>query len=495
MKELGRKNLCYSLLLAAVMMMFLIGYFIWMLPSLYVSYAEEQNLEAIKKQHQVFMETGAYDEVYVKNPTACMSVKIPFEENYIEVASKIITLKISVLDQEKETVELMKEIRSFVKKFQLKKTEQADGGGQESEQIFTDQQIRSEWNRLLKKIETIFTKVKLPVQTNIVYKQAEDGLFDRESFRIHAVSGHGIIVEATVFDQNNQYTNYLAVEQVSDGMVFSALPVITPQMEEIRPIVMQSVPMLGAVLLILVLIFSQLYSSGIVHPVYQKLQDINQSLLEENERQEMFLRASSHQLKTPVTAALLLLDGMIGQIGKYKDREKYLPKVKEQLLSMRRMIEEILSLHKSRGKLSKSHINLYAMVQAQAASYQVAAAEKLLDISMEGNKEACIWTDGDLAGKMIDNLLSNAVAYTPQGGRIAIFVSEQSIMIQNEGVVISQDMLPHIFEPFVCGEHKSGTHGLGLYIASYYAKMIDAALDIQNRENCVEAVLNFHQER
>ena len=229
MKELGRKNLCYSLLLAAVMMMFLIGYFIWMLPSLYVSYAEEQNLEAIKKQHQVFMETGAYDEVYVKNPTACMSVKIPFEENYIEVASKIITLKISALDQEKETVELMKEIRSFVKKFQLKKTEQADGGGQESEQIFTDQQIRSEWNRLLKKIETIFTKVKLPVQTNVVYKQAEDGLFDRESFRIHAVSGHGIIVEATVFDQNNQYTNYLAVEQVSDGMVFSALPVIRPE--------------------------------------------------------------------------------------------------------------------------------------------------------------------------------------------------------------------------------------------------------------------------
>lgn len=114
---------------------------------------------------------------------------------------------------------------------------------------------------------------------------------------------------------------------------------------------------------------------------------------------------------------------------------------------------------------------------------------------MEGNKEAYIWTDGDIAAKIIDNLLSNAVAYTPQGGRIAVFISEQSMIIRNEGAAISQDMLPHIFEPFVSEEHKTGTHGLGLYIAAYYAKMIYAVLDIQNRENCVEAVLSFHQER
>lgn len=439
------------------------------------------------------METGTYDDVYVKNPTACMSVKIPFEENYIEAVSKIITLKISAAD--KETAEIVRDIQSFVKKFRLRKTKKEDETDQLSEQILTDHQIRNEWDGLVKKIETIFTKVKLPVQTNILYKQVEEGLFDRESFRIHTVPGHGMIIEAAVFHQNNEYTNYLAVEQAPDGMVFSVLPVITPQMEEIRPIVMQSVPMLGAVLLILVLIFSQFYSSGIVHPVYQKMQDMNQSLLEENERQEMFLRASSHQLKTPVTAALLLLDGMIGRIGKYQDQEKYLPKVKEQLLSMRRLIEEILSLHKSRGKLNKIRLNLYTLAQAQTACYQVAAAEKQLEISMEGNKEAYIWTDGDIAAKIIDNLLSNAVAYTPQGGRIAVFISEQSMIIRNEGAAISQDMLPHIFEPFVSEEHKTGTHGLGLYIAAYYAKMIYAVLDIQNRENCVEAVLSFHQER
>lgn len=471
MKEPGRKNLYYSLLLAAVMMMLLIGYFIWMLPSLYVSYTEEQNLKAIRSQHQTFLETGTYEQVHVRNPTACMSIKIPFEEAYIEAASKMMTVKITPADA--ETADLMKEIRSFARTYEfhtsLKKPV-----------------------RLLKKMEQILKKLQLPVQAEILYQQSTDHLYDNETVRVHTVDGHGIILETTVSDQHHQYTNYLAMQQGTDAMVFSVLPVVTPQMEEIRPVVMQSVPMLGAVLLFIVLIFSQLYSAGIVHPMYQKLLDMNQSLLEENERQEMFLRASSHQLKTPVTAALLLLDGIIGGIGKYKDYKKYLPKVKEQLLSMRSIIEEILSLHKSRKTQNACSICLYDLVRTQTASYQLPAADRHLEILLEGSSDTSVWADCDILSKIIDNLLANAVAYTPHGGRITIFLSSRKLVIRNDGITIPQDILPHIFEPFVCGEHQTAPHGLGLYIAAYYAKMMSASLEIRNLENSVEAVLVFH---
>lgn len=483
MKELGRKNLWYSLLLAAVMMLLLIGYFIWMLPSLYVSYTEEQNLEAIKIQHQAFLDTGTYDQVRVKNPTACMSVKIPFEGAYIEAASKMIAVKIQAADA--ETEELLQDFCAFVQDMQ------SELAGKR----FVDSQMRDELARMKKRAEHIFTKkVQLPVQIETLYTRTQEGMYDKESFSMHAGPDNGIIIQSAVFDQSNQYTNYLAVAQVSDGMVFSVLPVITPQMEEIRPIVMQSVPMLCAVILILVLLFSQLYSNGIVHPVYQKLQDLNQSLLEENERQEMFLRATSHQLKTPVTAALLLLDGMIGQIGKYKDYEKYLPKVKEQLLSMRRIIEEILSLNKKLSSCKKCQIHLYEAVGALADSYRVAAADKQLELTVEGDKETYIWADEAMFIKIIDNLLSNAVAYTPQGEKVLILIFGQAIVIRNEGVTIPQELLLHIFEPFVCGEHQTSSHGLGLYIAMYYAKLMYAQLQIQNEENGVEAVLTFHSE-
>ena len=67
---------------------------------------------------------------------------------------------------------------------------------------------------------------------------------------------------------------------------------------------------------------------------YRELEQKNNLLKEENKRQEVFLRASSHQLKTPVTAALLLTDGMINEIGKYKNVKQYLPEVKKQLQHM-----------------------------------------------------------------------------------------------------------------------------------------------------------------
>lgn len=500
MKELGRKNMCYSLLLAAVLMLLLVGYFIWMLPSLYVAYTEEQNLEAIRKQHQAFLETGTYDNVRVKNPTACMSVKIPLKEKYISLTSKIVSVRITAANA--ETEKLIDDIQSFFQKADLEKLKNKgvfpdkkvskEDMGEASADISMERNTKELMNQMQDRLDEIFKdQVQLPVKVEIVHVNIEDSLYSRESFRIHHASDHGMILEASVFDDENQYTNYLAVEKVSDGVVFSVLPVITPQIEEIRPVVLQSVPMLCAVILMLVLIFSRLYSNGIVRPVYKKLQDINQELREENERQEMFLRASSHQLKTPITAALLLLDGMIGQVGRYRDREAYLPKVKEQLLFMRRMVDEILLLNRRQSKADRCQIWLFELVQAQADAYRVAAADRQLEVCLEGDRKARVWADGDILAKIVDNLLSNAVSYTPQGERIILKVSERGVRIQNEGVTIPRDILQHIFEPFVRGEHDAMSHGLGLYIAAYYAKMLHADLRIWNQGNSVMAVLEL----
>lgn len=478
MKKLGQKNLFYSLLLAVVLLFLLLGYFIWMLPSLYVSYTEEQNLEAIKKQHQAFLETGTYNDIRVKNPTACVSIKIPFEKGEWELTSKIVSVKMTASNPRMK--KLAGEVQAFLKEISA-------SGILDLEQ---NRKLKDRVNRWRQELEAVLRdEVRLPVQIKVLREGKDPGLYYGEAFRIHAGAGDEMILESSVFDRDNQYTNYLAVQAVADGTVFSVLPVVTPQMEEIRPIVMQSVPMLCAVILMLVLAFSQIYSNGIVQPVYQSLQDSNQRLLEENERQEMFLRATSHQLKTPITASLLLLDGMIGQIGKYSDREAYLPKVKEQLLSMRTMVEEILSLNQSRRKADFHKLRLYELVQAQADAYRVAAADKQLTISIKGDRNTVVCADAESLSRIIDNLLSNAVAYTPCRSQIVAHVSPQKLIIRNEGTSIPPELLAHIFEPFVHGEQQKGTHGLGLYIAAYYAKMMQMQLSIRNYENGVEAVL------
>lgn len=491
-KQLGQKNLFYSILLAAVMMLLLVGYFILMLPSLYVSHIQEQNLEAIKKQHQAFVETGSYAGVQVKNPTACVSVKIPFHDSYVEMTTKQITMKITA--ENAETRELLGEIQDELASADFRK-QQKDG-----ESMFSsaaagkrpDDFLQKKMLRWQEKLEDMLKRVQLPFGVEINRSVSSSELFFRESFRMHVISEQMMIMESGIEDENNRYTNYVAVEEVENGIVFSVLPVVTPEMQEIRPTVMQSLPMLCAVILMLVLLFSQIYSNGIVLPVYHKLQHLNQTLAEENERKEMFLRASSHQLKTPVTAALLLTDGMMNRIGKYQDTKTYLPKVKEQLLSMRSIIDQILSLHLKSEECSVQKIDFYEFASAHLCAYRIAAAEKQLELLLEGDRGQPVYTDSVRLSKILDNLIANAVAYTPQGEKVCIYVEKEGFRIQNEGVTIPQEILAHIFEPFVRGEQEGGTHGLGLYIAAYYAREMGAQLQIRNQGNAVEAVLKLN---
>ena len=234
---------------------------------------------------------------------------------------------------------------------------------------------------------------------------------------------------------------------------------------------------------------------------YQELEEKNRELEEENRRQEIFLRASSHQLKTPIAAALLLVEGMMNEIGRYRETKVYLPKVKEQLLSMRKMVEEILYLNHCAENRKLQQTDVGGLLMQRLQSYQVELADRGIRAAVSGAESLSLYTDEMMITQILDNLLSNAVKYTPQGGYINIGLKESGgkekaeIRIQNSGAFIDGELLPHIFEPFVRGSQEGASsldsHGLGLYIASYYAKKLGITISVQNGEDCVIAALVF----
>lgn len=113
--KLGKRNLLYSLILASIMLVFLVGYFVYMLPSLYVDYRMEQNLRAVKEQHRAFAADGSYADVQVQNPTACFSLKIPEEGDRIFFTSKLVSAEIVIKDE--RLLELFSEVRQFAEKY------------------------------------------------------------------------------------------------------------------------------------------------------------------------------------------------------------------------------------------------------------------------------------------------------------------------------------------------------------------------------------------
>lgn len=324
---------------------------------------------------------------------------------------------------------------------------------------------------------------------------------------------------------------------MADAFIITVFPTMTPRMEEITPVVMGSLPMIIAVIFLVVLISSGFFSGKIVNPIirlashaesvglaehfepdefmlmsdsrdeigalgrnlhelygklrenYGELERKNRLLEEENERQEVFLRASSHQLKTPIAAALLLVEGMINEVGKYKDAKAYLPEVKKQLLSMRKIVEDILYLNYRAENLQQEEVAVEALVRELTENYAVQTENKGLRVTVAG--DGVVSADREILKKIIDNLLSNAIQYTPKQQEIAIEISSEAVCITNYGVTIEEKLLSNVLEPFVSSDGGGKGKGLGLYVAAYYSRLMGYELKIDNIKNGVQAVLSF----
>ena len=521
---LRKKTFLYSVVLAVIMIAFIIGYFVLMLPSLYVDYVMNSNLESVVEIQRGYMEQRSYDHLTVKNPSSVYTMEIPNTGNEVYIAGKF--FKLTIIVQDEELLNLLDRARMMMEEGNLEQLESMSGQWQTKfKDIFAGQNLISE---------------DAPVKVHLEQKgQSGEQVYQGEYAKMHTMSGDTIVYEAGVSDGNYSYTTYIAMGRTQDAFIITVLPTMTPQMGEITPIVMGSLPMIVAVIFLVVLISSGFFSGKIVNPIislanqaesagmaerfepdeftfpsdskdevgmlgrnlhelygklhdnYEELERKNCLLEEENERQEVFLRASSHQLKTPIAAALLLVEGMMNEVGKYKDTKIYLPEVKKQLLSMRKIVEDILYLNYHAENIQQEEVAVATLVRELAGDYAVQAEDKGLQIVIEGN--GVVFADREMLKKIIDNLLSNAVWYTPKGQQINAEISSTELCITNYGVTIDDKLLPNVLKPFVSSDGRGKGKGLGLYVAAYYSRLMGYGLKVDNIENGVQVKLSFEK--
>lgn len=539
---LSKKTFLYSIAIAAIMTAFIIGYFVLMLPSLYVDYVAKDNLKSVADLQEGYRAEGSYRNLTVRNPSSTFSIKIPDKGNEIYAAGKFFQVTVTVRDEELKA--MLDSFRAMMENMEYaEKPADAgesddkgrDEGKQDASEEFSQEDYLKLWEQVRGKLsEQNMISENAPIEVQLE-KMGNQGVYREEYSKIHMLSEDSFVYEGGVSDGNYSYTTYVAMSRDRDGFVMTVLPTMTPQMSEIRPVVMESLPMIAAVMFLLVLLASRFFSGKIVNPIirladyaesvrisnqleedtitfdskdeigalgntlqslyrelfakYQELERKNRALEEENERQEVFLRATSHQLKTPVAAALLLVEGMINQVGKYKNVKEYLPEVKTQLLSMRKIVEDILYLNYHVENMQKETISIEDLLKELLKNYQIRTEEKRLHVVLKGSGK--IWADREMAERIIDNLLSNAVQYTPAEESIEIEAGERELCIRNYGVTIDKKLMPGIFKPFVSSDGSRKGKGLGLYVASYYSRLSGWELEVENLENGVQARLIF----
>jgi PAS domain S-box-containing protein len=211
-------------------------------------------------------------------------------------------------------------------------------------------------------------------------------------------------------------------------------------------------------------------------------------LAEANRSKEEFMALLSHELRSPLSPIINSLnilrqmktsDPIIEQAGNVIDR---------QVGVMVRLVDDLLDVSRiTKGKLrlTTERVDLRVVVNHTAETVRTLIAARTHDFSVSLPTEP-IWVEADPARmeQVVINLLNNAAKYTDPGGLIRITISQQGtealIKVRDNGVGITPEQLPHIFELFTQVDGTLGRSygglGIGLALASSLVELHEGRL-------------------
>ena len=201
---------------------------------------------------------------------------------------------------------------------------------------------------------------------------------------------------------------------------------------------------------------------------------LQKDIEKEKEREKLqteFFRAVSHELKTPLTIIKGELEGMICEVGEYKDKKKYLKHSLKVANEMENLIKEILSVAMMKDenfKLNMKNLNFTNIIKKAYRKYQGIAEDKGIEIITDIQDDYEFTGDERLLENAISNVVGNAVIYSPKNEKVFIDFNDKVMKIENTGIHIEKEDLKQLFNPFFrvdkARSRNTGGSGLGLYI-------------------------------
>ncbi len=238
---------------------------------------------------------------------------------------------------------------------------------------------------------------------------------------------------------------------------------------------------------------------GVVVPRHQAelaLLAAKQDAEKANKAKSEFLANMSHELRTPLNAILGFSEIIAAQLAKSAEHSKvaeYAGDIHSSGKHLLSLIEEVLDLSKiEAGKLelSKSDVDFAELVGEIQRLFQetAASASILLNVEIIGQPPTLV-IDRTKIKQVLLNLISNAIKFTPEGGRVTLRANFQlkeaiSIEVEDTGIGMSDDEIPMALTPFQqiedCLTKKFEGTGLGLPIAKAFTELHDGRLTIRS---------------
>ncbi|AMP19776.1 hypothetical protein AZF37_00045 [endosymbiont 'TC1' of Trimyema compressum] len=240
-----------------------------------------------------------------------------------------------------------------------------------------------------------------------------------------------------------------------------------------------------------------------LHKTMTELEEANSELKDDirrekikEEKRRTFIAIMSHELKSPITAVKGQLEGMINNIGAYKNRDKYLKRSYNLMEEMDTLVREILISSKLENpgfEKKPQSINLSELISKSVEQANYLMEEKSLTYALDVGENIMIEGDQSLLKKAFNNIVINGFKYANRDSIIAIELYHKNdkiiFNVYNDSDPLSDEDIKEekLFNAFYRGEksrnRETGGSGMGLYIVGQILSLHNFSYKIENINN------------
>jgi signal transduction histidine kinase len=207
---------------------------------------------------------------------------------------------------------------------------------------------------------------------------------------------------------------------------------------------------------------------------------------EQTRMKDEFVNLISHELRTPLSSILGYLELVADDEGNplTVEQHQYLAVIDRNANRLLRLVSDLLftaQVESGRFQLQQQHVNLQSLLTASLDTAAPGAAARDVKLRLSTTEEpVTVWGDPVRLGQAVDNLVSNAIKFTPTGGRVAVTLGTNDetelhalISVSDTGVGIPADEFDKLFSRFfrasTTTQHAIPGIGLGLTITKAIA--------------------------
>jgi signal transduction histidine kinase len=224
---------------------------------------------------------------------------------------------------------------------------------------------------------------------------------------------------------------------------------------------------------------------------HRQLAEQNEQLRQADKLKDEFVALISHDLRTPLTSIMGYLELTLEDEHLTEQQRSYLGVVDRNAERLLRLVNDLLfvaRLEAGEIDLHPTELDLGAIARQSVAEAEPRAAAGGLNLSCETEAVPPVSGDRGRMFQLLDNLVSNAIKFTPEGGDVRVSVGAENgtvrLEVADTGIGISPAEQPRLFERFfrapTASERQIPGTGLGLYIARAIVEAHGGAISVES---------------